>query len=244
MHSVTVAVVVVVNPHELQSTGQAALTFSLYIGLLQTSGMAAPTTAQSAGSALPPQLASVVTVVSVAVVAVVAVVPVVVVSVVPVYVVDVEVVVVAVVDVVVVTVVADVAVRVLVVSWHVPHMIGQNWCIVLRIEIVGALQRTFKFGVHTLTGSSTPKHFVRGVVVVCVAVFVVLVAVVVVGVVCETACGQVVGASAGSRTTIEGVCSGVKTATVLSKWRIPVAKSMDAVVSTLVGLLAEGGPAK
>ena len=44
--------------------------------------------------------------------------------------------------------------------------------------------------------------------------------------------------------TIEGICSGVKTAAVFPKRMIPVSKSMDAVVSALVGLRAEGGPAK
>ena len=53
-----------------------------------------------------------------------------------------------------------------------------------------------------------------------------------------------VGAGVGRSVTIDGICSGVKKVFVFGKVMIPVAKSISAVLRTLVGLLAEGGPSK
>ena len=169
LHTVIVAVVVVVCPHESHSTGHTERALSLYIGSLQISGMDDETMAQSDGSGCPPQLAIVVIVVVVDIVSVTEVVvdvvavlvSVVVVPVVPVTVVPVYVVVVAVFVIVVVVVVADVAVFVveeIVVyvpgrSSHKPHITGQNSFRVCLIEIVDALHSGFKLNVHTSEGS-------------------------------------------------------------------------------------------
>ena len=93
-------------------------------------------------------------------------------------------------------------------------------------------------------GSSCPLHLTVVDVDVVVEVVVDVDVLVVVDVVVDVDVLVEVGAGVGRSVTIDGICSGVKKVFVFGKVMIPVAKSISAVLRTLVGLLAEGGPSK